>query len=528
MVILIPGRHHCLTDFQFKYLARLVVNGLLSEPDKYRNPIQISEKVTSIIFAATSANHSNTRRNPVPFHLRAMAILDFCQELMVPSFVFGIDDVGTLPDFASYTLKKIKHESEGKFDLNPENTIVACSSPVGKMYERLGFQILPMELRDHETGETLTHSPWDLVEMIAHSNVPWKENRDVFNHLHQSSFLIWNAYGIGEKVKKLFSDDMIGSDGDLTETRDYSSYVRQMDDIATLKYNETAPHIKPGRIGDIGCAVGTWIMLACKDERLRESDFIGIEVARQLYQICLQRKENKEFSNPYVFFAQKNAVTGLCFEPNSMNTIHASSLTHEIESYGGREDLLQFIQNRYEELAPGGVWINRDVVGPRERDKEVLLWMDDADGAKEDLPLDAANKDKIEAMSTMERFVLFAEQFRKGEGDGISFSWTTFGYKQYAKLTLSDAMEFISKKDYAGNWQSEMHEKFCFWSFDDWKSQLKAVGFDIEPSSHAYPNKWLIENRYQGKVALFEESAGILQPLPFPETHMLMVATRRV
>lgn len=528
MVILIPGRHHCLTDFQFKYLARLIVNGLSNEPDKYRNPIQISEKITSVIFAVTSANHSNTRRNPVPFHLRAMAILDFCQELMVPSFVFGIDDVGILPDFASYTLKKIKHESEGKFDLSPANTIVACSSPVGDMYERLGFRILPMELSDHKTGAISTHSPWDLVEMVAQSNVPWAENREVFDHLHQSSFLIWNAYGIGEKVRKLFSDDMIGSDGDLTETRDYTSYVRQMDDIATLKYNETAPHIKPGRIGDIGCAVGTWIMLGCKDERLRESDFIGIEVARHLYQICLQRKENKEFSNPYVFFAQKNAVTDLCFEPNSMNTIHASSLTHEIESYGGREDLLQFIQNRFEELAPGGVWINRDVVGPRDKHKQVLLWMDDADGTKPPVSATAESKEKIRAMSTRERFRLFADQFRKEEGDGINFEWLQRGEKQYAKMTLSDAMEFISKKDYANNWQSEMHEKFCFWSFDDWKLALEGAGFEIEPSSHAYPNQWLIENRYEGKVALFEEKDGVLKPLPFPETHMLMVATRRI
>lgn len=528
MIILIPGRHHCLTDFQFKYLSRIVVNGLAGEPDKYRNPIDISEKISSVVFAVTSANHSNTRRNPVPFHLRAMAILDFGQELMVPTYTFGIDDVGTMPDFATYTIKKIKHESEGIFDLNPNNTVVACSSPVGAMYERLGFKILPMELEDHNTGKTSTYSPWELVENIAASKIPWQQNREIFDHLHQSSFLIWNAYGIGDKVKKLFSDDMIGSDGDLTETRDYSSYVRQMDDIAELKYRETSTFIKPGRIGDIGCAVGTWIKLACQDERLHESDFIGIEVARQLYQICLQRKENKEFANPYVFFAQRNAVTGLCFDPNSMNTIHTSSLTHEIESYGGRNDLLQFIQNRFEELAPGGVWINRDVVGPQNKDKIVFLWLNSADADPNPKTTSNSLRDELSLLSTKDRFKRFAKEFRNGENDGIQFEWKEFESERYAKMKLGDAMEFISKKDYLDNWESEMHEKFCFWSFEDWTTELKKAGFEIETSSYAYPNQWLIENRYKFHVAIFEESEGKLIKIPFPDTHMLMVASRRI
>jgi len=48
--------------------------------------------------------------------------------------------------------------------------------------------------------------------------------------------------------------------------------------------------------------------------------------------------------------------------------------------YGSREDLLQFIQNRYKELAPGGVWVNRDVVGPDNKEQSIYLWLNDADG----------------------------------------------------------------------------------------------------------------------------------------------------
>ncbi len=530
MFVLIPGRHHCLTKYQFNYLNRIAVNGLVGEPDADGNILSVGEPITGVVWAVTSANHSNTRRNPTPFYLRAMALLDFSQELPVPSFVFGIDDVGNLANFAEYTLKKIKHESEGQLNLTPQNCIVACSSPVRHSYAALGFKILPIELVPGTVQDLRALSPWQIVEAVAADKGDWRINLEISDPMHESSFLIWKTYGIGEKVKRLYSDDMIGGDGDLTETRDYGSYVRQMDEIADLKFKETAPHIRPGRIGDIGCAVGSWILLGCKDERLRESDFVGIEIARALYQICLQRKENKEFANPFVFFAQKNAVEGLCFEANSMNTVHTGSLTHEIESYGGREDLLRFIQNRYAELVPGGVWINRDVVGPADKDKIVLLWLHDQDGQPdtgENLLGHPQSKEILRATSTYGRFLRFVREFRATEGDGIHFEWIEKDGKRFAKMTLGDAMEFISKKDYADNWHSEMHERFCYWNFVEWRQELENAGFQIDPASHAYPNQWLINNRYKGTVVLYEETGEGLVEMAFPETHMLMVAVRR-
>lgn len=532
MNILLPGRHHLLTDFQFKYLYRLIQLGLQDEPDVDGRPLGISEKVERVIFAVTSANHANTRRNPVPFHLRAMAILDFGQELEVPCYVFPIDDVGDMGDFASYTLKKIQHESEGMLELTPANTLVACSSPVLNSYERLGFRILPVELKDRHTNALHTTSPWSLVEEVAKSKGDWRRVDKVFTEVHQASYLIWSRYGIGEKVKRLFSDDMISADGDLTETRDYNSYVRQMDEIAEFKYRETAPYIRPGRIGDIGCAVGAWIKLSCAEEHFRESDFFGIEVARQLYQICLQRKENGEFANPNVFFSQRNAVTGLCFAANSMNTIHTSSLTHEIESYGGHDDLLAFIRNRFEELAPGGVWVNRDVVGPEDGGRAVMVWLKDDDGRNEDW--EAAHTDRealrvyLAGLSTRALFLRFARDFRQGNGDGIQFRWETVKGVEYAAMTLRDAMEFVSKKDYQENWLSEMHERFCFWSFSDWKAALSEAGYTIDPNSRAYTNTWLVDNRYRNKVGLYTVQNGKLSSLAWPDTHMLMVAGKRI
>jgi hypothetical protein len=169
MYLLFPGRHQLLTNFQFNYLNRIAQEGLALEKDANERPLSILSKIEAIVFAVTSANHSNTRRNPLPFHQRVMQIEDFVDDLPVPTYTFGVDEVGHLDNFASYTIKRINHESEGLFQLSPENTVVVCSTPVMSMYEKLGYKILPAELLDRAKQTFSTEMPWDLVEIIAFS-----------------------------------------------------------------------------------------------------------------------------------------------------------------------------------------------------------------------------------------------------------------------------------------------------------------------------------------------------------------------
>jgi hypothetical protein len=529
MYLLIPGRHQLLTKFQFQYLQNIISNDLQSFTDAFGNPIDKTGKIEAVLFAVTSSNHSNTRRNPLPFYLRAISIEAFGNELDVPTYIYGIDDVGNLPNFADYTIKRIKHESEGQIHCTPENTVVVCSTNVLNMYHRLGFTILPAELDDIDTWHHHTPMPWDVVERIA-LNHEWQDDPFVQDNMHPASFNVWQKYQIGEKVQLLFRDAMISNDGDLTETRDYNVYVRQMDDIAEMKYQDTSNFIQPGRIGDIGCAVGSWIKLACKDERFRESDFYGIEVSRYLYELCQQRKINGEFNNPFVFFSKKNAVTGLAFDRSSMNTIHTSSLTHEIESYGSRQDLLQFIRNRFEELVHGGVWINRDVVAPYNKHQEVYLWLNNTDGSNHDphriLESKASLSEYLQQLSTYARFLRFAKDFRKQEGYKLAYAETIFEQNTYIRLSMHDAAEFLSRKDYTDNWQSEMHETFCFWDFEEWKNEMETVGFKIHPSSIAFTNDWIVENRWKGKAAIFTNRNNQLVPEPWPVTTMFLIGVK--
>ena len=533
MHILFPGRHHLLTDFQFKYLFSLIQSHCQGATDVDGVPIaadlSANTSIESLVFAVTSANHAGTRRNPLPFYLRALAIQEFSRALQLPTYTYGIDDVGHLDNFATYVLKKIKHDSEGRHTLTPQNTLVVCSTPVLKMYRQLGFKILPAELLDATTWQYKTKMPWQVVERIATSPA-WISDPEVLQHMHPASYALWKQYSLGQKVQQLFTDPIVGEDGDITDSRDYSTYVQQMDQNAALKYSDTAAFISPGRIGDIGCAAGSWIKLACADERLHESDFYGIEVTRHLYDLCLQRKHNGAFANPNVFFAQKNAVKGLVFDRESMDTIHTSSLTHEIESYGSRAGLLKFISNRYDELKPGGIWINRDVIGPEGGEKEVLLWLNSEEGSMGDwqqLPQDAlALSAQLQKLSTRELFKRFALDFRRKEGYQLPYEEVEQEGKAYVRLSLRDAAEFMLTKDYTDNWQSEMHETFCFWSLSDWKKALQEAGFKVDPRSYVWTNPWIIQNRWQGKVALFSSQGQKLTPLPFPPTNVMLLASK--
>ncbi|MBX2896897.1 MAG: hypothetical protein KF763_15730 [Cyclobacteriaceae bacterium] len=92
-------------------------------------------------------------------------------------------------------------------------------------------------------------------------------------------------------------------------------------------------------------------------------------------------------------------------------------------------------------------------------------------------------------------------------------------------MSLRDACEFMSRKDYTDNWESEMHETFCFWDFNEWTRHLTAVGFRIAEPSQAYTNEWIVKNRLLNKVSLFTDDAA-RKPIDYPVTNMLMLAVK--
>lgn len=523
--VLIPGRHHALTTFMADYFGGIA----RSKKAETIDGGDIEFKDVHLVWAVTSANHQNTRRNPVPGHRREAALEHFAQTLSVPSSVFLIDDVGTTDRFADHVLKDIEVQSRGRLQLRPDNTAVATSTPsVIAMFESLGYSILPIELLNRETGESAPRA-WDVVVRLIEAGPKWRDDEFVTQNLHASSREILERYALDELMVEVYDDPLLGDEGDITDSRDYEEYRNAFERGAERKYAIVDRYVRPGRIVDIGCANGSIIALMSKDDRLRESDLYGIEVTRALYERCLQRKQNGDFGNENVFFYQRNIMSGKLFPDQSVQTTTAFSLTHEIESYLGRESLLKFLEQIYNHTAPGGVFINSDVVGPTNGDREVWLRLRRDDGVVEDAGVDMdthATPEYLESLSTWSRFFRFAHDFRRAERQTIAFDLRQRDGETFVVTSLRNAAEFLSKMTYADSWYSEMHEAFCYWDFDQWTTAVQAAGFRVLPESEAYRNEWLVENRFRSTVELFTEDNGRLEPLDYPVTNMLIVAER--
>ncbi|HEX6986301.1 MAG TPA: class I SAM-dependent methyltransferase, partial [Planctomycetaceae bacterium] len=429
--LLLPGRHHLLTNFQLAYLTRVLEGDPATLADVDGRPLDGLGRVDAVVWAVTSANHANTRRNPLPAHRREAAIEAFAAGLDAASFVYLIDDVGVMPRFAEYVLKKVAVDSRGRFRLTPANCVVGCSTPgVIELYERLGFRVLPFELADRARETYRAERPWELVEALAAAAAAgrdWRTDERFVTLVSRASRRLYLRYGYGDLVADLHRSPLLTDDGDLTATRDYNAYVRAFDEGAARKAALVRDHVRPGRIVDVGCCTGAVLRELTQEGRLRESDFYGIEVARPLYAECLHRKEQGAFANENVFFYHCDFAAGPVFPPDSVDTLTTFSLTHEIESYSGREALLRFVAAARDQLAPGGRWINVDVVGPEGGDEPVVLRLARGDGSEDD-PLREfgpgrrdALRAHLEGLSTYARFLRFARDFRRAEGYALRF-----------------------------------------------------------------------------------------------------------
>ncbi len=478
--ILFPGRHHLLTRFQADHLAKLS-----------------AASGATIVWAVTSANHENTKRNPVPYHRREAAIERFSVEAGLRSVVVPVFDTAPTERFAEVTLKNITVATG--LELTPANTVVACSTPaVAELYARLGFAIDPVE-----AGQTpVPERPWDVLLRLAESDESWRELA------HPASIDVFERYRLVETVRSVVNDPVVGDEGGLTATRDYRTYVEAFADSAQRKWKLVKEHVRPGRIVDIGCGAGAVLEMADREPALRESDLIGVEIARHLYEECVHKKAQGAFDNANVYFYRRNVLGGAVFPDRSIDTTLTFALTHEIWSYGEQlASIRAFAQAIYDQTIPGGVWVNSDVCGPDDSDRIVRLKLRTDDGAE--------RAEDVAALSTRARFDQFVADYRfpfdfEADGDTVT-------------LRLADAMDYLTRKDYTDNWLSETQEQFCGLEFADWKQLLTDIGFEIDPASRTTRNDWIVKNRIEPVAELTDQSGNTLD---WPVTHIFFVARR--
>ncbi|MET7282084.1 class I SAM-dependent methyltransferase [Kribbella sp. NPDC005582] len=448
------------------------------------------------------------------FDRREAAIERFSVAEGIRSLVVGVVDTPPTDDFAEVTVKAVEAGTDDLVRLTPENTVVACSTPeVSKLYELLGFRVMGVE-----PEEVLR--PWDVLLMIAAGNDEWREVA------HPATVDVFERYALDAHVQRCVNDPVVGDDGGLTTTRDYKTYADAFETAADRKWQQIKEFVRPGRILDIGCATGATLQLVDADPRFHESDLIGVEVARHLYAECEHKKEQGFFRNPNVYFYQRNMLGSAVFPARSIDTTLTLALTHEIWSYadGSRAETVQrFADALFAHTAPDGVWINSDVCGPAEPERSVVLRLDDSDGvnpaepvALESLADPAAYVGRLSARA---RFFQFAQDFRRNAR--VPFEYAVRG--DGLVLRLADAMDFLTRKDYVDNWLSETHEQFCGLNFAGWSAVAEQAGFQLDPSSKAWRNDWVIDNRIT-PVASITSPAG--DSVDWPDTHQLLIARR--
>ncbi|MBI2045072.1 methyltransferase domain-containing protein [Candidatus Pacearchaeota archaeon] len=494
VAILFPGRHHMLTEYQHNYLQKVIDAGLNGE------------KVDRIIFAITSADHANTRRNPVPLYLRVLAIEKFSRDLPCEVKIYPIPDVKQTNKFAEYIIHQIEYLSEEK--LNSTNAVLACSTPsVISLFKKLGFKNLPVELINVKKDKYSSFRPYEVIDLLVKAGNNWRKNSKWKEYASRATQEVYAEYSLGDRIIELFSDSLLNEDADLTDTRDYNSYAKSMDQNIEFKFRDIKPFVVQGKIVDAGCGTGAlvWHLSKC----FEESDVIGIEATRRFYEYC----KLQEYPNPFVYFYRRN-VLDQNFKENTINTFIYSSVLHEIYSYINKSALTRVLKNTYNQLASGGRIIIRDVVGPKNGKEKILMELTENDGKQ---------KGEIKTLSTYAKFHKFVNDFIPRK---IKFREKYLDGKRFIEISMRDAYEFISKMNYADNWQSEMHEEFGFWSFEEWREELNKAGFDIVAGSHSFKSKYIVEKMYGGKVKLCKEKGNGLIAIDYPDTNMILVGEK--
>lgn len=508
--LLFPGRHHVLTRFQADYLT--TVTGPDGECPG-----------ATVIWPVTSANHHTTKRNPVPYNRREAAIERLSAITGLRSLVVGVHDVPPTDGFALATIKTCQ-ESLG-VDLDPRSTAVACSTPeVSALYRAAGYRVLPVE----DAVTPMPERPWDVLLRIAADDHRWREVA------HPATVDVFDRYRLVEHVRRCVNDPVIGDDGGLTPTRDYHTYAESFEAASDRKWAQISDFVRPGRILDIGCATGGLLERIDRDPRFHESDLLGVEVARHLMAECEHKVNQGVFRNPNVFFYQRNMLGDAVFPPNSIDSSISIALTHEIWSYtrpktteSRRSAVRRFVRNIAAHTAPEGVWINSDVCAPDDPDRLVRLQLDDSDGHNPDHPEALADwpREKVSAyisgLSTRAKFDQFRLDFAACAGVRIDARPTG----DALLLRLGDAMDFLTRKDYADNWLSECHEQFCGLTFADWAGLITEAGMELSPGSRAWRNDWVIDNRITPVAAISDPDGGALD---WPTTHLLAVARKPI
>ena len=265
-----------------------------------------------------------------------------------------------------------------------------------------------------------------------------------------------------------------------------------------------------GRIADMGSGSGRGTFdLASLYDGL---ELIGVDINP----VSVERAREK-FSRPNLSYVVGD-ISQPVFPANSLDGILNSSVLHHVTSFNNFEvaRVLTTLDNQVAQLRLGGVIIIRDFVIPDGPD-EVFLDLPFTDGA--------ASGSKRE-LSTAALLKVFCHDWRSSVNPNgplrcESLKSPRDGFVRFC-LSLRNAAEFVLRKDYRADWDTEVLEEYTYLSQAQFEAAFRARGLRVVTSRPLW-NPWIVQNRFENKFYLSDLND---QALPFPPTNYLIVGEK--
>ena len=261
----------------------------------------------------------------------------------------------------------------------------------------------------------------------------------------------------------------------------------------------TAAHLLgEGWLADMGMGSGTGSeALAALYPNIRVT---GVDINPEMVE-----RAGKRYQLPNLDF-KTGDIADECFPPESLDMIFDSSVLHHVTTFNNYDlqEAERAVINQVRQLKTGGNLIIRDFLRPEPKD--VIL----------ELPPD-----------TTELFRKFSQEFRfllPEERRGFTYSELPRANDGWHRFQLEHrlAVEFVLRKDYTTDWQTEVLEEYTYFTQAEFEALFRAQGLRILAST-PIRNPWIVRNRFLGKFRLTSAQA---QAMMFPPTNYLIVGEK--
>lgn len=291
----------------------------------------------------------------------------------------------------------------------------------------------------------------------------------------------------------------------------YEAYFAGMDSSVQQKIALTTAHFPArGRVADMGSGSGRGTFDLARLYQGLELIGVDINPAAVAYADEQYKAANLHY--------QVGDIGEIIFPENSLDGILDSSVLHHVTSFNdfdvGR--VLATLDNQVAQLKTGGVIIIRDFVIPHGAE-DVYLDLPESDGA---------SGGEIKNLSTAALFELFARNWRSSVNRDAPVPFARLesartGFARY-RVRLRAAAEFVLRKDYRADWETELLEEYTYLSQSEFEAEFRARGLRIVASMPIW-NPWIVENRFENRFYLSDLDNN---PLPFPPTNYLIVGEK--